>query len=266
MKSSSVKPKGLSSYRSSIPPPPPRQPQTSGVVPRGVRFETKKDRLWFENKKWAVPKNSAQELSQIAGAEDAKKFVKSAGFTAINYGPRPAAFGVDLDIPEEVKQIAEESSTIKHLRPQIVLPTAGDVIPPGTVLMNFLIPHISDPAETEDIFTKYQEMTIKLADRLGARPFACITGYREMKKRRLSLYELGFRFFFSGQPDDFYGRINLLLRARAAYYSIPATNKRKKNACIKAMQKLEMGRYRPHPILGDIVLFSAQTTLIDMRE
>jgi hypothetical protein len=236
------------------------------MVPSGVRFEIKKDTLWFEHTEWTVPENVAGELSQITNAWHAREFVKSAGLTVIKFGPRPAAFGVDIDVPEELKQIAGESSTIEHLRPQIVLPTAGDVIPPGTVLMNILIPDISDAARVEEIVMKYQEMTIKLANRLNARPFACITGYKQKKKMHLSLYELGFRFFFSGQPDDLYGRINLLLRARAAYYSTPEANKRKKKSRIKAMQKMEMGKFRPHPVLGDIVLFSAQTTLIDMRD
>jgi len=223
------------------------------------------------NKK--VPPKVAEELSALSNMDKAQEFVESAGLEVLTNLRRDLdiVYLIPINSPECLTGYS--SSNLDYFAPQVSLPKIEcREIPFGTLSANFILPSICS-SEAKKVLQEYQEIFITLSERLQAAPFAYITGY----KTEVPLHELdmlGFRFFFSSEPDKVYRRISKILKT--------LDNLRMKNGITPeqlAQDFLEFTSFKfrglprehplysqkkAHPMLGDLQ-FNYGTKLVDLR-
>jgi len=224
---------------------------------------------WARGKNHKVSAEMTRELSGIKSLVQAEMFVKAAGISVDKVVSSKSAYAIWAAPPECLRPLGEK--TLEFHSPQIVLPRVDCTkIPFGTALLNFLVPKIEDKSEAEVAFGEFQKAVLKFSDRIGAGPFACITGYKgkeEPEARNHDLYYRGFRFFFGPEPDALFKYIQETLEIWEAIHlhesKETATDKmkqiEKRRSCWANKEKIG------HSIIYDIKLEERETQLVDLR-
>lgn len=233
---------------------------------------------WLTAKKESrqVPEDVVQQLSEVKTMEQAQAFVQSAGLSVMTGTRRftESVNSVTVSPPQSLHSIGCEQIDVNYHGPQVVLPKIEcEEVPPGTVLMNCLLPNIEDNAKAEEIFNEYQAFVLAFSIRVKALPFACITGYKLPPPHPHNLYNRSFRFLFSSQPDIFYKRIHTMLSNMHTLYLLDRDGKPTKESrdlsweIVEARYFVSEGAKIRHLLLNDIRLADTRTTthLVDMR-
>lgn len=217
---------------------------------------------WLTNidKSHRVPAETVKQLAKSITLEEAKNFVTSTGLKTTKIRASESCHSISIAPPEGFEE---------YYGPQIVLPKIDcPEVPIGSVLMNVLLPPISDPVEAERVFQNFQTMVRTISKKLDALPFACITGHKCKKEEyRHDLFLRGFRFFFGPEPDVLYQRIFEILTCFSNMFVTSDANERQQLAA--EFQRLKFCQYEgkriSHSLLEDVKLMVLNNYLVDLR-
>jgi hypothetical protein len=160
-----------------------------------------------------------------------------------------------LGLPVEIQDLMPEAYR-SYCSPQVKFPRfAGADLPFGTILLNCLMPPVEQLESAERIFHVYMDMVAKLSEALGTCPSACYTGIKaEGTESPHDLYNRGFRFFFSPQPEKLMAAVDYILTLCAQ--DKPATQAERRalySQKVDARYRADQNGYRrPHPVLEDV--------------
>ena len=228
----------------------------------------------LRNRNRKIPARVAKELSNLPTMRRAQEFIESAGLEVLTDIQKDLEIVYLIPIHSPECLTGFNSSNLEYFAPQVFLPKIEcKEIPFGTVSANFILPSVCS-SESKRVLQEYQEIFIALSDRLQASPFAYITGY----KTKVPLHELdmlGYRFFFSSEPDKVYKRILKIMQTITAFRT--RTGPKTPEQLTKDLSDLIWCKFnglpkehpfyrrkKGHPMLADLG-FNEDTMLVDLR-
>lgn len=224
---------------------------------------------WARGRNHKVSAEMARELSGIKSLEQAQRFVKAAGISVDKVVSSKSAFAIWVTPPECLRPFGERN--LEFHSPQIMLPRIDcNEIPFGTVLINCLVPRIEAKPQAEAVSTEFQKLVLQFSNRIGASPFACITGYKGREEPKIDAHDLyyrGFRFFYSSEPDALFEYITDTLDLwESVYLSNNEKAIAEKRMQIEKRRLCWVNRERiGHHIIYDIKPEDRETQLVDLR-
>lgn len=222
-----------------------------------VRSHPMLGRLAAPGKCRVVPEATAQRLSQVDSIELVKRFM-------VDVGIEGEAKVNDISRTAYAVNVSDADNSYYGI--QVIIPRVGcELVPFGSLLINFLIPDV-EVNEAERILGVFNDKLAVISQRLGAYPFACITGNKTNEPPEHDLCLRGFRFFFSPNPGVLYERINEVFCTKASFGKAPKGERASFAMRIQELKRCEVeGGAIMHSFLEDIKAYPTGTTLVDMR-
>ncbi|MFC1511390.1 hypothetical protein ACFL5U_03285 [Candidatus Margulisiibacteriota bacterium] len=216
-------------------------PKTIGTI---NKIQNKNDMLAFATTRGLVPCHDG--LSKSVG-----HLVKR----------RDDAFVLNLRVTADYVINRETGEPTEVEQPQLVLARPEqNVVPVGTLLVNFILPSSIDPASKAYIFSRFQQVMIKFSTLLGTYPAYCLTGI----VTRTSDSNRSFRLFWSPPGNGLLSLIENILRNRLECDQLKAGLPNTLNQWEKKLSAIT-ALLQGSIILDDVWPCEEQTTLVDMR-
>lgn len=214
-----------------------------------------------------VPEKVARELAQLRTMDQAQAFVRTAGLDVLSEIRRESNTVNSVSVAPPEGLVEDEYYAL-----QIVLPKVNyELFPFGSLLMNCLLPPISDKEKAIEVFQAYQAIIQRFCKKLEALPFACISGIKYEGQENLphDLYLRGFRFFFSPNPAPLFTRISSMIEIYLSLEENYNHNISSPNLA-REFQELKFCKVGDkdmrHSILEDVMTYPLDTVLVDLRE